>query len=79
MDNIAKLSSLVEKIYKAAEQAKNPSTVGAVIGTLQGGSTVLIDGRSYHAVFASAVIQQSGTRVWCQLADTYRAVVIGGA
>ncbi len=78
MDNIGRLADQVESIYKAAEKAQNPSTVGAVAGVLQGSSTVLINGKCYHAVFTSTVIQQSGTRVWCQLAGSSRAVVIGG-
>ena len=35
MDYIGRLSDSVEEIYKAAEQAKHPSNVGALVGTEQ--------------------------------------------
>ena len=79
MDYIDRLSSRIEEIYKAAEQAKHPSNVGALPGVLKGDGTVTIKGKNYYAVFVSAVREVAGVRVWCQLVDNYRAVVIGGA
>lgn len=79
MDYIDRLSSSIEEIYKAAEQANHPSNVGALPGVLKGDGTVTIKGKNYYAVFVSAVREVAGVRVWCQLVDNYRAVVIGGA
>lgn len=79
MDYIDRLSSSIEEIYKAAEQANHPSNVGALPGVLEGDGTVTIKGKNYYAVFVSAVREVAGVRVWCQLVDNYRAVVIGGA
>lgn len=79
MDYIGRLSDSVEEIYKAAEQAKHPSNIGALVGVLGGDGTVTIKGKNYYAVFVSTVRNVAGVRVWCQIADNYRAVVIGGA
>ena len=79
MDYIGKLSDSVEEIYKAAEQAKHPSNVGALPGVLKGDGTVTIKRKNYYSVFVSAVRDVAGARVCCQLVDKYRAVVIGGA
>lgn len=79
MDYIGKLSDSVEEIYKAAEQAKHPSNVGALVGVLGGDGTVTIKRKNYYAVFVSTVRNVAGVRGWCQIADNYRDVVIGGA
>lgn len=79
MDYIGKLAVSIEEIYKAAKQAKNPSNIGALAGVLGGDGTVTIKGKKYYAIFVSTVRNVAGVKVWCQLVDNYRAVVIGGA
>lgn len=78
MDSIGRLAVAVEDAYRAAEVARHPSDVGAVEGVMQNESMVCIKGRSYHAVLVSDIRPVQGIRVWCQIADNYRAVVVGG-
>lgn len=77
MDNIGKLSEAVKLIYKKAEEAQNPSDVGAKLGIMNSATSVTISGQSYYAISVCRSHLMGGVRVWCQLADNYRAVVIG--
>ena len=79
MDNIGRLVAVVEGAYRAAEEAQHPNNIGAVTGVMQGADTVCIKGKNYHAIPAAGIRGLPGERLCCQLADSHRAVIIGGS
>jgi len=75
MDNIQKLHDTVKAILDIANQ---PSTdVGALRGVMVGRDTVIINGKTYHAIAGTQVNMYPGAMVWCQLTSNSQAVIIG--
>jgi hypothetical protein len=75
MDNLTKLHNAVTAIYYASN--KKDTNVGAMRGTMVSRDTVIIDGKTYHAVLGTQVNVYNGVQVWCQLSDSNTAVIIG--
>ncbi len=75
MDNIQKLKNTVKAILDAAN--KRPINIGALRGTMVSRDTVLIEGKTYHAIEGTQVNMYPGTMVWCQLSSNSEAVIIG--
>lgn len=75
MDNLQKLHNAVKAIFYGAN--KKDSNVGALRGTMVSRDTVIIDGKTYHAVLGTQITIYQGVQVWCQLSDSNTAVIIG--
>lgn len=75
MDNIQKLHDAAAAIFYAASK-KDPD-IGALRGTMVSRDTVIIDGKTYHAIAGTQVNMYPGAAVWCQLSDSSTAVIIG--
>ena len=75
MDNLQKLHNTVKAICYAAN--KKETNIGAMRGTMVGRDTVIIDGRTYHAIAGTQVNMYPGAAVWCQLSSNSEAVIIG--
>lgn len=67
--------ALVNLFAKLKTKGNN---IGAMQGIMVGEHSVKIDGKMYRAVIATDVNTEPGTYVWCQLASSDTAVVIGG-
>lgn len=68
-------NSLKELFSKTNTQGYD---IGALQGVLTSPNTVKISGKSYTAVFATDISNETGSYVWCQLASSDTAVIIGG-
>lgn len=75
MDNLTKLHNTVKAICYACN--KKETNVGALRGMMVSRDTVIIDGKTYHAVLGTQVTIYNGVQVWCQLSDSNTAVIIG--
>jgi len=75
MDNLQKLKTTVKAILDAAN--KRPINIGALRGTMVSRDTVLIEGKTYHAIAGTQVNMYPGAMVWCQLSSNSEAVIIG--
>ena len=75
MDNLLKLQTTVNEIIQQANQ--KPVNVGALRGTMTSNDTVLIQGKTYHAVLGTQVNVYQGVQVWAQLTKDNTAVIIG--
>ena len=75
MDNIQKLKTTVKAILDAAN--KRPINVGTLRGTMVSRDTVIIEGKTYHAIAGTQVNMYPGAMVWCQLSSNSEAVIIG--
>ena len=62
MDNLQKLRTTVKTILDAAN--KKPTNIGALRGTMVSRDTVLIDGKTYHAIEGTKVNMYKGEKVW---------------
>ena len=76
MDNLDILNQRVKDIIKAANQEN--IDVGAVRGVMATADTVIINGKTYHAIQGTQVASYPGAQVWCQLSSNSTAVIIGG-
>ena len=76
MDNLDILNQRVKDIIKAANQEN--IDVGAVRGVMATADTVIIKGKTYHAIQGTQVASYPGAQVWCQLSSNSTAVIIGG-
>ena len=76
MDNLDILNQRVKDIIKAAQQ--DNINVGAVRGVMATADTVIIKGKTYHAIQGTQVASYPGAQVWCQLSSNSTAVIIGG-
>ena len=75
MDNLDILNQRVKDIIKAAQQ--DNINVGAVRGVMATADTVIINGKTYHAIQGTQVASYPGAQVWCQLSSNSEAVIIG--
>ena len=75
MDNLTKLHNTVKAICYAAN--KKETNIGAMRGTMVSRDTVIIDGKTYHAIAGTQVNMYQGVQVWCQLSSNSEAVIIG--
>ena len=75
MDNVQRLHDRIKAIMETAN--KRPINVGALRGTMVSRDTVLIEGKTYHAIAGTQVNMYPGAMVWCQLSSNSEAVIIG--
>lgn len=75
MDNLQKLHDAVKTILDTAN--KPVTNVGALRGVMVSKDTVIVDGKTYHAIQGTQVAIFPGANVWCQLSDNSTAVIIG--
>ena len=75
MDNLDILNQRVKDIINATHQGN--IDVGAVRGIMATADTVIIKGKTYHAIQGTQIASYPGAQVWCQLSSNSEAVIIG--
>ena len=75
VDNVQRLHDRIKEIMETAN--KRPINIGALRGTMVSRDTILIEGKTYHAIAGTQVNMYPGAMVWCQLSSNSEAVIIG--
>ena len=75
MDNVQLLHNRIKEIMEVAN--RSPTNIGALRGVMISSDSVLIEGKTYHAIAGTQVNMYPGAQVWCQLTSNSAAVIIG--
>lgn len=75
MDNVQRLHDRIKEIMETAN--KRPINIGALRGVMVSSDSVIIEGKTYHAIAGTQVNMYPGAQVWCQLSSNSEAVIIG--
>lgn len=75
VDNVQLLHDRIKEIMETAN--KSPINIGALRGVMVSSDSVLIEGKTYHAIAGTQVNMYPGAQVWCQLTSNSAAVIIG--